>query len=94
MVSPARSRLRLHVSPGGRETRVLGRHGDGWKVRVAAAPERGRANDELLRHLAERLDLPCDRLEIVSGAGSRLKTVALVSLALDEAERRLAAETR
>lgn len=89
-MSPARSRLRLHVSPGGRETRVLGRHGDGWKVRVAADPERGRANEELLRHLAERLDLPRDRLEIVSGAGSRRKTVALAGLGQDEAERRLA----
>jgi uncharacterized protein len=91
-VSPARSRLRLHVSPGGRETRVLGRHRDDWKVRVAAPPERGRANEALLRHLAERLDLPRDRLEIVSGAGSRRKTVALAGLGQDEAERRLAGE--
>jgi uncharacterized protein len=92
-VSASRSRLRLHVSQGGRETRVLGRHGDGWKVRVAATPERGRANEELLRHLAERLDLPRDRLEIVSGAGSRRKTVALTGLGQDEAELRLATET-
>ena len=69
---------------------MLGRHGDGWKVRVAADPERGRANEELLRHLAERLDLARDRLEIVSGAGSRRKTVALAGLGHDEAERRLA----
>lgn len=69
---------------------MLGRHGDGWKVRVAADPERGRANEELLRHLAERLDLHRDRLEIVSGAGSRRKTVALAGLGQDEAERRLA----
>ena len=73
---------------------MLGRHGDGWKVRVAAHPARGRANEELLRHLAERLGLPRDRLEIVSGAGSRRKTVALAGLGQDEAERRLAGETR
>jgi len=72
---------------------VLGRHGDGWKVRVAVHPERGRANEALLRHLAERLDLPRNRLEIVSGAGSRRKTVALAGRAQDEAERRLATET-
>lgn len=73
---------------------MLGRHGDGWKVRVAARPERGRANEELLRHLAERLDLPHNRLEIVSGAGSRRKTVALAGLGQDEAERRLTGEAR
>ena len=41
-VSPARSRLRPHVSPGGRETRVHGGHGDGWKVWVASRPEAAR----------------------------------------------------
>ena len=71
---------------------MLGRHDDGWKVRVAAPPERGRANEELLRHLAERLDLPRNRLEIVSGTGSRRKTIALAGLGQDEAERRLARE--
>jgi uncharacterized protein YggU (UPF0235/DUF167 family) len=73
---------------------MLGRHGDGSKVCVTAPPERGRANEELLRHLAERLDVPRDRLEIVSGAGPRRKTVALAGLTSDEAERRLAAEAR
>lgn len=73
---------------------MLGRHGDGWKVRVAAAPERGQANEELLRHLAERLGLPRDRLEIVSGAGSRQKTVALAGLVQNEADRQLAADPK
>ena len=73
---------------------MLGRHGDGWKVCVAAPPERGRANEESLRHLAERLDVPRDRLEIVSSEGSRRKTVALAGLTSDEADWRLAAEAR
>ena len=34
--------VRLRVSPGAARTAIAGRHGDGWKVRVAAAPERGR----------------------------------------------------
>ena len=53
----ARPRVRLRVSPGA-DTELAGRHGDGWKVRVAAPPERGRANDAVLDLLAERLGLP------------------------------------
>jgi uncharacterized protein YggU (UPF0235/DUF167 family) len=59
-------------------------------VRVAAPPERGRANEELLRHLAYRLDLPRQALALVTSAGGREKVVALDGLAADEADRRLA----
>ena len=50
-----RVRIQLRVSPGAARTAVVGRHGDGWKVRVAAPPEGGRANAELERHLAALL---------------------------------------
>jgi uncharacterized protein (TIGR00251 family) len=89
-VAAGSTRLRVRVSPGARETRIVGRHGDAWKVRVAAPPERGRANEELLRHLADRLDLPREALALVTGAGGREKLVALDGLAKDEADRRLA----
>ena len=51
-------RITVRVSPGARRTEVVGRHGDGWRVRVAAPPERGRANEALLEHLAELLGVP------------------------------------
>jgi uncharacterized protein len=59
-------------------------------VRVAAPPERGRANQELLRHLADRLDLPREAVALVTGAGGREKVVALEGLGAEEADRRLA----
>ena len=58
MCIAASARIRLRVSPGARRTAVAGRYGDGWKVRVAAPPEGGRANAELLRHLAGLLGVP------------------------------------
>jgi len=46
--------LCLRVSPGARSNAIVGKHGKGWKVRVTAAPEDGKANDAVLRLLAER----------------------------------------
>ena len=89
--SPAPTRLHLRVSPGAGRSAVVGRHGDAWKLRVAAAPERGRANASVVELLAASLDLRRPDVRIVSGAGSRDKVVELVGLTLDEAERRLAA---
>jgi len=57
---------------------------------VTAAPEGGKANDALLRLLAERLDLPSKSLTLVSGPSSKDKIVELHGIDTAEAERRLA----
>ena len=90
-MEPRPIRLNLRVSPGAGHSAVVGRHGDAWKLRVAAAPERGRANASVVELLATSLDLRRPDVTIVSGAGSRDKVVELVGLTLEEAERRLTA---
>jgi uncharacterized protein (TIGR00251 family) len=92
MRAASTTRLRLRVSPGAARGGVVGRHGDAWKIRVAAPPEDGRANEALLRLLAERLRLPRRDLELVSGHGARDKIVELTGIDDAEAERRLAGE--
>jgi uncharacterized protein (TIGR00251 family) len=88
------ARLRLRVSPGAKRNEVVGRHGEGWKVRVAAPAEHGRANDAVLALLASALGVPRDRLAIVTGASSRDKVIGLDGLTPEEAERRLASSVR
>jgi uncharacterized protein len=63
---------------------VVGRHGDGWKVRVAAAPERGRANSALLELLAERLGVRAGALRLVAGHTARDKIVEVEGIGTDE----------
>jgi uncharacterized protein (TIGR00251 family) len=84
------ARVQLRVSPGGSRAEVVGRHGDGWKVRVAALPEGGKANEAVVRLLADALSLPRRDVELVSGHGARDKVVALAGIDAEEAERRLA----
>jgi uncharacterized protein YggU (UPF0235/DUF167 family) len=90
-VAATTTRLRLRVAPGASAPAVVGRHGDFWKVRVAAAPERGKANEAVLALLADTLAVPRASVTLVSGGGSRNKIVELAGIAPEEIERRLAA---
>jgi hypothetical protein len=68
----------------------LERTGDGaLRVRVAAPPVEGAANDALLRFLADALDLPRSRLAIASGASSRHKRIVVEGVAPDVLARSL-----
>lgn len=82
-------RLRLRVSPGAPRACVVGRHGEAWKVRVAVAPERGRANDAVVALLAETLSLPREDVTVIAGATARDKVVELVGISAEEVDRRL-----
>ena len=86
-----RTHLRLRVVPGAPRPGIVGRHGDAWKVRVAAAPEAGKANDALLDLLARTLDLPRRDLELTAGGASRDKVVTLEGLSSEAADSMLAA---
>jgi len=83
------TRVRLRVSPGANNAHVVGRHGEAWKVRVAASPEGGRANEAVVRLLAETLSLPRDAVTLVSGHGARDKIVQLTGLDSSQIEQRL-----
>ena len=70
-------KLILHVVPRARRTEVVGMHGEAVKVRVAAAPVDGAANEELVRFLAERLGVPRSAISIAAGDTSRRKRVII-----------------
>jgi uncharacterized protein (TIGR00251 family) len=93
-VSGPSTRLRLRVSPGATRSEVVGRHGEGWKVRVGAPPESGKANEALLELLAATFEISRSRLEITSGRTSRDKTVVVHGLSEADAEAQLAALVR
>ena len=71
----------------------MGRHGEAWKVRVAAPPDDGRANEAVVRLLAEALRLPRQDVEIVAGHSGRDKIASLAGISPDETERRLVSVT-
>jgi uncharacterized protein len=68
--------LRVKVIPKSSKTELAGILPDGtWKIKIAAVPEKGKANRELIEFLAEKLRVAKSRIHIVSGETSPLKRI-------------------
>ena len=66
----------VKVTPKSSKTEFAGYLPDGtWKVKVAAAPEKGKANRALCEFVAEKLGVAKSRVRIVSGETSHLKRI-------------------
>ena len=85
---PGGTRLRLRVHPKARKNAITGVHAGALKVSVTAPPEKGKANEAVIRLLAKALDLPKGSIEIVGGETSQDKTV-VVGLEPEAVRRRL-----
>ena len=83
------ARISVTVSPGASRSELVGRHGDGWRARIAAPPERGRANEALCKLLAHALEVPRRSVRVVAGQSVRAKVVEVDGLGLAEIECRL-----
>ena len=81
--------LQVHVQPGAGRSAVVGRHGTALKVRVAAAPEGGRANEATAALLAETFGVRPSDVELVSGPASRSKQFKLTGVDMVEFRRQL-----
>jgi uncharacterized protein YggU (UPF0235/DUF167 family) len=82
-------RLHVRVAPGAGRSGVVGRYGPGWKVRVAATPERGKANAALIELLADALSVPRESVKLIGGHAGRDKVVALAGVTEEDVGRKL-----
>jgi uncharacterized protein len=65
----------VRVVPRASKTAVAGEHDGRLRVRVAAPPVEGAANEELVRFLAKALGVPARDVEVLSGHASKSKRV-------------------
>ena len=83
----------VHVVPRARRTGVVGRHGNAIRIRVAAPPVDGAANEELVRHIADRLKVPRRAVTISQGLAGRRKTVTVEGLTTNQVVQQLIADS-
>lgn len=75
--------LTLHVQPGAKRTEIAGLHGEALKIRLAAPPVEGRANEALLKFIAQLFEVPLRQVELKQGGQSRHKVVAIDGSKID-----------
>jgi len=71
--------LEIHAQPGVKRTEVAGVHGGYLKIRLAAPPIEGKANDALIAFLAKQFGVPQSAVTILRGHAARRKTVRVAS---------------
>jgi uncharacterized protein (TIGR00251 family) len=75
--------LNLHIQPGAKRSEIVGLHGEALKIKLAAPPIEGRANEALLKFIAGLFGVPLRNTELKQGGQSRHKVVAVTGSAVD-----------
>ena len=74
--------LQIHAQPGAKRTEIAGVHGDALRIRLAAPPVEGKANEALLAFLAEAFGVPPKNVTLIRGHRGRRKAVRIEAPAL------------
>ena len=76
--------IALHCQPGAKKTEVQGEHDGRLKLRLAAPPVEGKANEALIQWLSKKLEIRRTNIELLAGDLSRLKRVRVQGLTADQ----------
>lgn len=86
--------LGVKVVPGSSRTAAAGKWNGMLKVKVAAPPERGKANEALTEFLAEALGIRAKDVLVISGQTNPVKRVEISASVEPGVIERLASESR
>jgi uncharacterized protein (TIGR00251 family) len=75
--------LNIKVTPASSKTEILDVREGRLRLKIAAAPEDGKANTALVSFFAKTLACPKNQISIVAGEKSRLKTISLPPITRD-----------
>lgn len=79
---PGGVRLAVQITPNARKTEVIGVHDDALKLKLAAQPIEGKANEALVHYLAKTLSVPRSAVTITHGHTARRKLIEIAAPAL------------
>lgn len=74
----------VKISPKASKNAIVGWENNELKLRIAAIPEKGSANQELIAFLAKELHISKSQIQLVSGEASRHKVICISGIAQDQ----------
>lgn len=85
--------LKVKVIPKSSRSEIVGWEGEELKIRLAAVPDKGQANAELIRFLANLLKIGKSHVQLIQGDTSRHKRLCLTNISLDQLQKMFPAQS-
>ena len=82
--------ITVKVVPGSSRTAFAGRLDNVVKVKVAAPPEKGKANSALTAFIAEHFGIKKRAVTVISGATSTIKQLRIDGIEIEQVQEKLA----
>ncbi len=82
-------KLKVKITPNAKKNEIVGWFGDQLKIKIAAVPEKGKANKELINFLSSELDLPKSFFEVVQGHTSSSKLLEIKGICEEDLDSKL-----
>jgi uncharacterized protein (TIGR00251 family) len=88
-VDESEVKITVKVQPRAKRTEPAGKTGDTYKLRLAAPPVDGKANEACIEFLAETFDVARSAVRILRGGTSRTKVIEIEGVDAAAVERKL-----
>lgn len=70
----------VKVMPGASKTKIIGEYNEALKIAVHAPPEKGKANEMLVKFLAKTLGINKQNIKIIAGDTSQIKKIQIIGI--------------
>jgi uncharacterized protein len=77
-------KIAIKVQPNARKNEIVGFSNDTLRLKIAAPPDKGKANKELIEFLSDALDLKKSDISILRGLTDHNKLIAIEGISLEE----------
>jgi uncharacterized protein len=88
-MSDITAKISVKVMPNAGKNEISGLTGDVWRIKIAAPPDKGKANKELIEFLSKILEISKDSLTLIKGHTSHNKIIAIYGLTISSVNSRL-----
>jgi uncharacterized protein (TIGR00251 family) len=87
--TPDGATLAVRAQPGAKKDKITGLHDGSLKVAVSAPPEDGRANEAIIRLLADTFDCRPNRINLQKGKTDRRKVFLFEKISAEELRKKV-----